>query len=74
MNLAKISLVLACLTALTACAGKLGPASVRAEPTETLNASEPRAPLALPLVSPRIVVKKAARKLLLYSAGKLIRT
>ena len=31
-------------------------------------------PLKLPLVSPRIVVKKAERKLLLYSAGKLVRT
>ena len=31
-------------------------------------------PLRLPLVSPRIVVKKAERKLLLYSAGKLVRT
>jgi len=31
-------------------------------------------PLKLPLVSPRIIVKKADRKLLLYSAGKLVRT
>jgi len=31
-------------------------------------------PLKLPLVSPRIVVKKADRKLLLYSADKLVRT
>ena len=33
-----------------------------------------RSALKLPLVSPRIVVKKAERKLLLYSAGKLVRT
>lgn len=33
-----------------------------------------RAPLKLPLVSPRIVVKKATRELLLYSANKLLRT
>jgi murein L,D-transpeptidase YafK len=32
------------------------------------------APLKLPLVSPKIVVKKAERKLLLYSANKLVRT
>jgi len=31
-------------------------------------------PLKLPLVSPRIVVKKAERKLLLYSGDKLVRT
>ena len=31
-------------------------------------------PLKLPLVSPRIVVKKADRKLFLYSADKLVRT
>jgi len=31
-------------------------------------------PLKLPLVSPRIVVKKAERKLLLYSDGNLVRT
>ncbi|HMH44186.1 MAG TPA: L,D-transpeptidase family protein [Pyrinomonadaceae bacterium] len=31
-------------------------------------------PLKLPLVAPRIIVKKAERKLLLYSAGKLVRT
>jgi murein L,D-transpeptidase YafK len=33
-----------------------------------------RATLKLPLVSPRIIVKKAQRKLFLYSAGKLVRT
>ncbi len=31
-------------------------------------------PLKLPLVSPRIIVKKAQRKLLLYSGNKLVRT
>jgi murein L,D-transpeptidase YafK len=33
-----------------------------------------RATLKLPLVSPKIIVKKAQRKLFLYSAGKLVRT
>ena len=33
-----------------------------------------RTPLKLPLVSPRIVVKKAKRQLLLYSASKVVRT
>src|SRR5580765_20882 len=33
-----------------------------------------RSALKLPLISPRIVVKKAERKLLLYSAGKVVRT
>lgn len=38
-----------------------------------VNSSQTK-PLKLPLVSPRIVVRKAQRKLLLYSAGKLVRT
>jgi murein L,D-transpeptidase YafK len=33
-----------------------------------------RSPLKLPLRDPKIVVKKAQRKLLLFSAGKLVRT
>jgi murein L,D-transpeptidase YafK len=33
-----------------------------------------RSPLKLPLISPRIVVKKAERKLFLYSNNKLVRT
>jgi len=33
-----------------------------------------RSPLKLPLVSPRIVVKKAERKLFLYSNNKIVRT
>ncbi len=37
-------------------------------------AAPPTKPLKLPLVSPRIIVKKAQRKLLLYSGNKLVRT
>jgi murein L,D-transpeptidase YafK len=33
-----------------------------------------RTPLRLPLTAPRIVIKKSARQLLLFSAGKLVRT
>jgi len=44
-----------------------------ANQTVALAAPQTR-PLKLPLVSPRIIVRKADRKLLLYSAGKLVRT
>lgn len=38
------------------------------------SATPDRSPLKLPLVSPRIVVKKAERKLFLYSGEKIVRT
>ena len=37
-------------------------------------APQRRSPLVLPLIKPRVLVKKARRELLLYSNGKLIRT
>jgi murein L,D-transpeptidase YafK len=58
------------------CGPKLSPEPARAEPTRV--APQPTAqnhsPLKLPLVSPKLVVKKAERKLFVYSAGKLVRT
>src|SRR5207237_2138422 len=41
--------------------------------TVTAGASQTN-PLKLPLVSPRIIVKKAERKLFLYSGGKIVRS
>jgi len=41
--------------------------------TVTAGASQTR-PLKLPLISPRIIVKKAERKLFLYSGGKIVRS
>ncbi len=48
------------------------PTVTRANQTVTKAASH-TTPLKLPLVSPRIVVKKAERKLVLYSGGKIVR-
>ncbi len=79
----------AAMLALTACANSLGPRSVRADPTARAPVSPgtlqtdsrgipPNPPNTadqpLVLKSPRILVKKAERKLLLYSDGKLVRT
>src|SRR5882724_9799442 len=62
---------------LTACAGQL-PQPVSAEQRSVTRAArtaeQDRAPLKLPLRDPKIVVKKAKRRLLLFSAGKLVRT
>jgi murein L,D-transpeptidase YafK len=49
------------------------PTVTRANQTVTAAASHTN-PLKLPLVSPRIVVKKAERKLFLYSNNKIVRT
>jgi murein L,D-transpeptidase YafK len=54
---------------------QLAPLAANTERLASPNLAAPQTkPLKLPLVSPRIVVKKAERKLLLYSAGKLVRT
>jgi len=51
------------------------PAAINSSGNQPVDAAAPQTkPLKLPLVSPRIVVKKAERKLFLYSAGKLVRT
>jgi len=82
-------LILAILLALTACANRLGPNAVKAEPATkiaAINGVPQAAPRGIPpdppntadqpliLKSPRIVVKKAERKLFLYSDDKLVRT
>ncbi|MGZ8847905.1 MAG: L,D-transpeptidase family protein [Pyrinomonadaceae bacterium] len=74
----KAAILLTALLALTACANKLEPSPVSAKPapTKPVPSATPRAssPLKLPLESPRILVKKAERRMFLYSAGKLVRT
>src|ERR1043166_2473506 len=82
-------LIIATLLALTACANKLGPRSVSAQPSlrtpksaESLNAEDrgiPRNPRnttdeLASLSSPRIVIKKAERKLFLFAGDKLTGT
>ena len=63
------------LVAFALCGNKLAPLSANAERLASSNVAAPQTkPLKLPLVSPRIIVKKAERKLLLYSNNKLVRT
>src|SRR5256885_11918621 len=73
MATAKATLIFALLLILFGSAG-LTPDLTNAHRTDALGASQTRQPLKLPLVSPRIIVKKAERKLLLYSGSKLVRT
>lgn len=85
----KSLLLFAAVLALTACANRLGPLSVSAEPVMKTTASprtrqaesrgippNPRntADQLLTVKSPRVLVKKSERKLLLYSDDKLVRT
>lgn len=82
-------LIFALLLALTACANRLGSEAVgaeRAARTSAINRTPQATPREIPsnplntadqplaLKSPRIVVKKAERKLFLYSDDKLVRT
>src|SRR5437762_5833866 len=73
MATAKATLIFALLLILFGSAG-LTPDLTNANRTDALAVSQTRQPLKLPLVSPRIIVKKAERKLLLYSGSKLVRT
>jgi murein L,D-transpeptidase YafK len=77
MNSLKVIAALAALL-LSACAGHLAPQPVSAEQRGIARAARPgeqdRSPLRLPLRNPKIVVKKAQRRLLLFSDGKLVRT
>lgn len=59
-----------------ACAPKVSPQPVRAEKpiTPPREIAQDSSPLKLPLVAPRIVVKKSERRLFLYSGNKLLRT
>jgi murein L,D-transpeptidase YafK len=76
MTFFKISAALVVLSLSAGCGTKLSPEPARAEPTRVTRqpAAQSHAPLKLPLVSPKLVVKKAERKLFVYSAGKLVRT
>ena len=78
MNSLKVIATLAALLFSSACAGGLTPQPVSAEQRsitrEASTAEQNRSPLRLPLRDPKIVVKKAQRQLLLFSAGKLVRT
>jgi murein L,D-transpeptidase YafK len=77
MNSFKAIAALAALL-LSACGGKLAPQPVGAEQKsitrEASRAEQDRSPLRLPLIKPKIIVKKAQRQLLLFSGNKLVRT
>ena len=67
---------LLCLSAacLTKSAAGQGPRDADQESGAFEQSAIDRSPLKLPLRDPKIVVKKAQRQLLLFSAGKLVRT
>lgn len=75
MNSLKAIAALAILL-LSACAGKLALQPVSAEQRSITRevSTTAQTPLKLPLIKPKIVIKKAQRQLLLFSAGKLVRT
>ena len=65
------------LLLLSACQSNLSPRPVSAQQTSwplAIADTGDRSPLKLPLVKPRIVVKKGQRQLLLFSEDKLVRT
>ena len=64
------------LLLLSGCQNNLSPQPVRAERRGAPSAAQPeeRSPLKLPLVKPKILIKKGQRQLLLFSDGKLLRT
>src|SRR5258708_6114909 len=65
------------LILISACQSDLSPQPVSAQQTSrSLATADPgdRSPLKLPLVKPKIVIKKGQRQLLLFSADKLVRT
>jgi murein L,D-transpeptidase YafK len=71
------ALVFLSLVLLSACQSNLSPPPVSAQQTSRPPAiADPgdRSPLKLPLVKPKIVVKKGQRQLLLFSEEKLVRT
>src|SRR5438552_13712922 len=71
------SFVLLTLLLLSACQSNLSPRPVSAQQTSwplAIADTGDRSPLKLPLVKPRIVVKKGQRQLLLFSEDKLVRT
>jgi murein L,D-transpeptidase YafK len=74
MATAKATLIFALLLLILFGSAGLTLDLANAHRTDAVAVSQPRKPLKLPLVSPRIIVKKGERKLLLYSGGKLVRT
>lgn len=61
----------------SACQSQLSPQTVKAErKTESTSpaANQDRTPLKLPLVKPRILIRKSQRQLLLFSEDRLVRT
>jgi len=73
----KVALAGASLLFLSACQSDLLPRSVGAQPSSGPRAAAEtgdRSPLKLPLIKPKIVVKKGERQLLLFSEDKLVRT
>lgn len=76
MTSVKIIAVLAGLLLVAACSPQVSPSTAKAKSTHAPipSITQDRSPLKLPLVSPRIVVKKAERQMFLYSANKLVRT
>jgi murein L,D-transpeptidase YafK len=63
------------LLLLSACQTYLPPPAASAQPrSEPVVAPNDRPPLKLPLVKPKIVIKKSQRQLLLFSGDKLVRT
>ena len=77
----KALLVFAGLLLAVACASAPSPHSVSAQPKdvapanlEPLPVNSDHSPLKLPLIAPRILVKKSQRQLLLFSGDKLMRT
>jgi murein L,D-transpeptidase YafK len=69
-------LALAVLLLALGCGARVSPETARAEPgpLSPTAIAQNHAPLPNPLKSPRIVVKKAQRRLLVYSNNKLVRT
>ena len=67
MNSVKIAVTLSALL-LALCSAAFGPASI------IRTAGSAQSPLKLPLTAPRIVVKKAERRLFLYDGNKLVKT
>src|SRR5439155_19499727 len=69
--------VFSSLLLLSACQSNLSPPPVSAQQTSrplAIADTGDRSPLKLPLVKPRIVVKKGQRQLLLFSGDKRVRT
>jgi murein L,D-transpeptidase YafK len=77
-SFSKIIPLFLALLSVAGCAQSFGPQRANAEQKrvvpEIVETNADRAPLKLPLVSPKLVVKKAERRLFVYSAGKLVRT